>query len=259
MKRICCLILVTVFIASGSIEASFERSWYPVRNQALGNSNFGLISSTKYNSDIYLTIERSTILPADIERTVIAGGKSNQNCQFSFYWDTFGDKEVAPGLSYIEETKAVKASYLLYPSLIVGGQLKSFNLNTAYKGTGYSFDVGFQFQLCSWLKAGLEGRDIYNKISYSTEHSDRIPTQYSLMLEFDIRENLDFFVALNNLNEVNIGCEFTPVPEFSLRAGMHRGDWAGGFAIKKNSWIIEYAVFHDLLGSQQTVSVGRSL
>lgn len=250
------LLIVIVFFSIG--EASFERPWTETRNQALGNSSMSIISRAEEPFN-YLSTTRITIQPSDLERKVVTWRQARSNYSIGFYWDSFGDRDIGPGLSYIEETKSINGSLRLNNIIEIGGRFKILQLDTAYKGNGISLDLGIGMAPSALLKFGLECQGLFNKITYTTGHVDMKPLEYTIFAESNIKERTNVFLAVNNYKEVSAGFEFIVIPQFILRVGKQQSGLTGGLEIQKDGWIIEYAVLNDLLGMQQMLSLRKNI
>lgn len=251
------LAILLIFCSLARIDAAFENNWTSVRTQSLGDSVSSLFQMSKKGPRALL-VERMSILPVDLERTVIAGEQHNDKYHLGFYWIRFGDNEITPNLAYIEDTKAIRSTFFLSEKISFGIQFKRYLLESIKLGSGIGLDLGIQVSLSPKFKLGFEFNELINQVKYETGKIERAPAQFNVLLENRLRKDTELFLSLNNEQEVNFGCEFALIPELDLRAGLANGRWTGGICIYQNNWIFEYGLFNNRLGKQQILSVSKS-
>lgn len=250
------LIILLLLLCPYQAEASFENHWIPIRILGLGDSTSSLLLTPKVGQSLIVT-ERMSIQSANLERIVIAGEKINDDFRIGFYWTRFGDSEIAPNLSYVEDIKAIRGTFSVSNKLIAGVQIKKYLLQSIENGSGFGLDLGIQASVTPKLKIGLECREIINQMTYTTGSVERAPIAIKMMAEANFRNNTQYYISLNDQHEINFGFEFAVVPELDLRAGIANGQLAGGVSLYQNNWHIEYGLFGTELGKQQVLSLGR--
>ena len=246
-------LLLLIGINSNFVYASFERKYTSAKSAALSDSLPSLFESKK---GIYF--ERSLIQPIQLERTTFVAELSIPNGFINLTYDSFGDNEVDTELSYFEKVLAVKAVYSLVNDLFDAGiRLNKYDVDTAYSGNGFGLDIGVQIYPTSKLSVGLELIDALNYINYSTGHHEKNPLNSILFVQFAPYEKLKVYSRVSSGDGFSIGCEYFILSDFSARLGMNNGHFSAGLGIGKNNWQFDYSLYHDLLGTQQTLGVCR--
>lgn len=235
------------------VEASFERKYTSAKSAALSDS---LSSLFETKEGIYF--ERSLIQPIQLERSTFVAELSIPKGFINLTYDSFGDKEVDAELSYFEKVLAIKLVYNLFGDIVDAGiRLNKFDVDTAYTGNGLGLDFGVLIHPTPNLSLGLELVDTWNYINYSTGHSEENPVNSNLFIQFAPFEKLNIYSKVSSGDGFSIGCEYFILSDFSARLGLNNGHFSAGLGIGKNIWHFDYSLYHDLLGTQQTLGVCR--
>lgn len=254
-------ILFLSFLLCINTYASFERGLLAVTSQALGGSTSKLFFQTDGTREISLS--RNVIMPTMFENNRINYEQGFQGINLGFYYNSFGDQDVATELSYIERTIASKINYEVTSNFSLGGEVKKHMVSSKYEqipltGNGYSVDLGMKFMATPSLNLIFEMTNIGGHIKYNTERYEELASNVCLVLEKMLKNNSAFFLKADQTKKLNIGYRFRVNDDISFLIGNADGDWAGGLSIRKDYWKIDYACSYDLIGTEQQLGFTRT-
>lgn len=259
MRDIAKFLFLILFLTINT-QASFERSFGTVANQALGNSASALFLP---NVTRAVSVSRNFIMPTMLESIRVSYEQSFQELDIGFYYNSFGDPKIGTGFSYIERVIATKMNYAVGTWFFLAGEIRKHTISSKYEqqrltGNGYGVDLGLKIIASPRFNIVFEKTNLGGHIKYNTGRIEDLEENVFLMLETSINKNSTVFLKADRAKEINIGYKVDFNDELTLFMGNSCGNWAGGFAINKNNYSIKYACSYDLAGTQQLLGLTRA-
>lgn len=250
------LMIVLVLGLAGSTKASFEQSWINARNLSLKGSRSELFIESLPKS--LFEFERSFNTLTLLERNAYAfRGLLGQHF-FEVSFDSIGDQDLGPDLSYKEQTLALTSVLNGRIGLSYGGSLKFYNLKTIEEGHGFSVGLGIQKEFKKG-KLALEAENLLNNISYTTGKVESKPVGFNALVTSRIFSDSEVHLKKAVGGDYSLGIEYFPSPQIGFRFGLNGRDWAGGFEITQERLKIIYGLSASPLGLDHAISFGYFL